>query len=110
MEKWKPFFASTTGKMVITIVVAVFVYGLMALAASLGWMPLVILVFAVCAYFGWKVLDFITPNIFLIMPVGGWLVYYIIKGVVAFFIGFVVAPFRIGSMVSKNAAKTAEKK
>lgn len=36
---------------------------------------------------GWRALDRITPNIFLFLPVVGWVIYYVVKGVLSAFIG-----------------------
>jgi hypothetical protein len=33
--------------------------------------------------YGWKALTFITPNIFIIMPIIGWVIYFLIKLVIA---------------------------
>lgn len=110
MEQFKSFLASSLGKIVVTAVSAVVIYGLFLIAAGAGSPLLALIVFACCAYFGWKILNFITPNIFLIMPLAGWVIYFLVKGVLAFFIGFIVAPFQIGSMISKSvSASVAEK-
>ncbi len=39
--------------------------------------------------YAWRFLSFITPNIFIIMPIIGWVIYFFIKLMVSFFI----APF-----------------
>lgn len=109
MNELKHFLATTAGRVVVTIVTAVLIFGLILLAAEIEFMPLVFLVFAVCTYFGWKALNFITPNIFLIMPVVGWIIYWLIKGVISFFVGCFVAPFQIGAMVSKAVRDSAKK-
>lgn len=109
MENQKPFLATTAGRIVVTLVSAAVIYGLMLLCANIGGFALALIVFACCAYFGWKALNFITPNIFLIMPIGGWIIYFLIKGIVAFFIGFVIAPFQIGAMISKSVSRSAAK-
>ncbi len=36
--------------------------------------------------YGWKVLTFITPSVFLIMPLIGWVIYFVIKFCIAIFI------------------------
>lgn len=101
MEKFKSFLASTLGKVVVTIVSAVVIYGLFLIAASAESFLFALIVFGCCAYFGWRTLSFITPRIFLIMPLAGWVVYFLIKGVLSFFLGFIVAPFQIGIMISR---------
>lgn len=44
---------------------------------------------------GWKVLNKITPSIFLWLPVIGWVIYFVIKLTLAFLIGWVAMPIRI---------------
>lgn len=39
--------------------------------------------------YGWRALSFITPRVFIIMPIIGWVIYFLIKLVVSLFI----APF-----------------
>lgn len=56
-------------------------------------------------YFGWQALTRITPSIFLVMPIGGWLLYFLIKGVLSFLIGIFVAPF----VISKKIVAAIEK-
>lgn len=55
---------------------------------------LVALVLLVCfagVPFGWSVLNKITPNIFLILPLAGWVIYFSIKFAISFLIGWIVA-------------------
>ena len=44
---------------------------------------------------GWSVLNRITPNVFLILPFFGWLIYFGVKFYIAGMVGFFIAPFRI---------------
>ncbi len=101
MESFKKFLSTTLGRVVVTIVSAIIIFGIFLIAIETEITILCIIIFAVCAYFGWRVLDFITPNIFLIMPIGGWILYYVIRGALSFMVGFFVAPFQIGAMVSR---------
>lgn len=41
---------------------------------------------------GWRVLDRITPNVFLFMPLIGWLIYFGIKLTLASWVGVVALP------------------
>ena len=106
MNDVKKFLGSTIGRVVLTIVCAVLIYGIMLLCAGMDNFTIALIVFACCTYFGWRALNFITPNIFLIMPLAGWLIYFVIKGVIAFFIGFIIAPFQIGAMISKSVSES----
>lgn len=44
---------------------------------------------------GWQVLNMITPNIFLFMPIIGWIVYFIIKLFLSIIIGWIVLPIKM---------------
>ena len=48
-----------------------------------------------CIPYGWKVLNRITPNVFLWMPFVGWLIYFIVKAVLAAMIGIFVLPYTL---------------
>lgn len=110
MEKFKAFLVSPLGKTVVTILSAVVIYGVILVAANMGSAIIALAVFGVCAYFGWKTLNFITPRIFLIMPLVGWVIYFIIKGILSFLLGFIVAPFQIGAWVSRSVSRSAAEK
>lgn len=44
---------------------------------------------------GWSFLSRITPDIFLFLPLIGWLVYITIKLPIAMFVGFFITPYKI---------------
>ncbi len=46
-------------------------------------------------YAGWLFLDKISPNIFLLMPFAGWIIYFVIKISIASVVGWFVLPFRL---------------
>lgn len=48
---------------------------------------------------GWSVLNMITPNIFLFLPLVGWLIYFSIKAVIAMLVGIVVMPVKIALVI-----------
>jgi len=101
MENFKKFLASTLGKVVVTLVSAVLIFGLLLLCTTFDSEYLALIIAVLCGYFGWKALSFITPNFFLIMPIGAWAIYYLVKGVLSVFVGVFVAPFQIGLMISR---------
>ncbi|MBQ3554544.1 MAG: hypothetical protein IJA08_07660 [Clostridia bacterium] len=45
--------------------------------------------------FGWMALSAITPKVFLVMPIVGWIAYFAIKFVLAFLIGWVALPIKL---------------
>ena len=44
---------------------------------------------------GWKALNRITPNIFLFLPIIGWVVYFVIKIFLSSVIGIFLLPIRL---------------
>lgn len=56
---------------------------------------------------GWSALSRITPNVFLIMPLVGWGIYFLVKLVLSLMIGMFITPFKIVQVV--NGLKEAKK-
>jgi len=55
---------------------------------------------------GWKSLTAITPQVFLFLPLLGWLFYFLIKFVLAFFVGLLALPIRtIRNIIRLNQLK-----
>lgn len=48
---------------------------------------------------GWKSLTMIQPNIFLIMPLVGWVIYFVIKGLISLLLGIFILPYRIAKFI-----------
>ncbi len=44
---------------------------------------------------GWRTLTKITPQVFLFLPIGGWVLYFLLKGLLSMFIGWTTLPFRV---------------
>ncbi|MGY0426354.1 MAG: hypothetical protein ACWIPI_05925, partial [Polaribacter sp.] len=44
---------------------------------------------------GWKIVTYITPTIFLFLPLVGWLVYFIVKFSLSIAVGLVMFPVRL---------------
>ncbi|MFC7373082.1 hypothetical protein ACFQPF_15690 [Fictibacillus iocasae] len=59
---------------------------------------------------GWSALNKITPNIFLFMPLMGWVIYFLIKLGLSMVIGVFVLPFQVMKIVKglKEAKQLAE--
>ncbi|MBQ9679194.1 MAG: hypothetical protein IJV48_00715 [Ruminococcus sp.] len=112
MEKnqsgFKNFLLSNTGRIVMLAVLYLVIWGIVALFAGLGSSFIAIILFALLSYFGWKALDRITPNMFLIMSVGKWVAYYIVKGILSFFIGFFVAPYQIAKIITNKIQESVD--
>ena len=44
---------------------------------------------------GWKTLNRVTPQVFLFLPIIGWVLYFLLKGVLSLFVGLVALPVRM---------------
>ncbi len=107
MNKLKRFFVSLAGRIVMIALLYVIILSIcMGIVEATDSTLILGIVFVILGYFGWQTLSMITPNIFLIMPIGGWLIYYLIKGLLSIFIGAFVAPFviarKIVAIISKG--------
>ncbi len=105
---FKKFLCSGVGKAVIITILYCLIFGFMVLIAESNFKGIeyVAIVFVLLfAIFGWKALNKIQPEIFLFMPIGGWLIYFIVKGVLSIIIGMFVAPF----VISKKIAEIIQK-
>ena len=100
---FKNFLISPFGKFVMIVIFYALIWGFMVLCSTTlfensTYAPIIMAV--ILGYFGWKALNRITPNIFLIMPIGGWFVYFFFKGMLSVAIGMFVAPFVIANMIA----------
>ena len=107
-SKFKVFLLSSSGRIALIAVLYLLIWGLIAIFAGIGSTVIALILFVLLAYFGWKALNKITPDVFLIMPIGGWVIYFLIKGILAFFIGFFVAPFQIAKMITDHIQASIE--
>ena len=97
----KLFFISPLGRLVIIIPCAAIIVGLIVLGIGSNALVISGLTLLACAIFGWRALNSITPDIFLFMSIGGWAIYFLIKGLLSIFIGAFVAPVQIANSISK---------
>lgn len=107
MSKATPFLkflASAAGRVVLFIVFALIIWGLMSAAININEFVCLILAVAL-GYFGWQQLNKITPALFVWMPIGAWLVYFLVKGILSVLIGYFVAPFWLAKKVSGKVMK-----
>ncbi|MDO5671547.1 MAG: hypothetical protein Q4G30_01640 [Actinomycetaceae bacterium] len=87
--------------------VALFLFGF---SAPMPWPFLIALCFAGIPA-GWRSLTKITPDVFLFLPLIGWVIYFGVKAVLAVIVGVVALPiyaikaFREISMVNKMLAE-----
>lgn len=55
---------------------------------------LLIIGFATFPY-GWRGLSMITSKFFLILPIIGWVIYFVVKGLAAFYLGWAFAAYKL---------------
>ena len=105
---FRKFLCSGLGRLCMIVVFYAIIFGLML--ASATWfenstfIPVVMAFIFAC--WGWKSLNKIQPSIFLIMPIGGWLIYLFVKGCLSLVIGMFVAPFVLSKTISEAVQDT----
>lgn len=106
----KEFLCSGAGRLAMIILFYALILGLFTMLMTLFEnSTVVILAFVVMfAYFGWKALNKINLNVILIMPIGKWVFYYVIKGLLSLFIGVFVAPFVLAKKIANEIQATAK--
>ncbi len=99
---FKDFLVSPLGKAAMIIVFYVVILMLFVFLTGVIDAPAVAVAIAVFfAYFGWKALNRITPDMFLFLSFTGWIVYFLIKFFLSIAIGVFVAPFVIAKKISE---------
>lgn len=100
-NRFKKFLVSPFGKIILVLILYFVVMGsILAILTLFQNASFVAVIFAILfSYFGWKALSIITPRIFLIMPVGGWIIYVCVKAFLSFFLGVFVAPYVIAKKI-----------
>lgn len=49
---------------------------------------------------GWSFLSRLTPNVFVFLPIIGWLIYFLVKFALALCIGIFITPYKIYKIIS----------
>lgn len=96
---FKGFLLSGAGKAVMIAVFYILIFGIIMLFVQTDSAYLALIFMVIFAYFGWKSLDKIQPDIFLILPIIGWIIFFVIKFVLSLVIGIFVAPFQISNKI-----------
>lgn len=108
-SKFKEFLVSWAGKAVMIVLLYFIVMGLMVTFLQVFDAPVVAVIFAIAlGSCGWKALNRITPDLFVVMSIKGWIIYYCIKGVLSVIIGVFVAPFVIAKAVAEGIQQNLE--
>jgi hypothetical protein len=61
-------------------------------------------------FWGWKVISFIQPKMFLFLPIVGWLIYFLIKFLLSYFVGIVAMPIGIARIIMRHVSANAKEK
>ena len=101
-SRFKQFLSSRSGKIVMIIILYGILLCLLTLATEIVGDTGGLIIGIICGIFGWKALNKIRPNVFLIMPVIGWFIYFCIKGILSVMIGCFVAPFVIAKWITEK--------
>ena len=96
------FFKGSGGRILITAISALVIWGLMVVFIYSDIYPIVLIIAGVCAFFGWRALSRIQPTMFVWMSWVGWLVYFAVKFFLSVAIGFFIAPFVIGKKIGES--------
>ncbi len=101
---FKEFLCSSVGKAVMIVMLYVVILGLLMLCVNIfDNSEAVGLIFALAlGVFGWKALNRIQPSMFLFLPLAGWVLYFVIKGLLSIVVGVFAAPFVIAKKITKS--------
>lgn len=108
-NKIKNFLCSPLGKVGLTVVLyAVFLILTLAIVPNLpdNFALFILIPFA---FFGWKFLNKLQPDIFLIMPIVGWIIFYVVKAVLSVICGLFVTPYVISKSIIKAVTASLDK-
>ncbi len=97
---FKDFLLSKGGYIGMIAILYLVIWGIMLALISTNATIIAFVYLGVFSFFGWKALNKITPEMFVWMPLKGWLIYFVIKFILSFFIGMFVAPFQIAKMIT----------
>ena len=104
-SKFKTFLLSKTGKwtMIALFYVIIFLLGMLAVGSR---NEIFVMAYGIIVIvFGWLSLSKITPNIFLVLPIVGWLIFFVVKFFLSIFVGMFTTPFYVSKLITKLVQK-----
>lgn len=108
MEKqtgFKGFLLSTGGRITMIALFYLIIWGVLVALTNTN-SPIIGVIYGVLfAFFGWRALNKITPDVFLWMSFMGWIIYFVVKLFLSVVIGLFVAPFQIAKMITNAIQK-----
>lgn len=63
------------------------------------------LIALVCAIVGWRAITVVQPGMFVWMPFAGWIIYLVVKFIIAYFVGLFITPYTIGNRIADALSK-----
>lgn len=100
--KFKELLSSKGGYYGMIAILYAIIWGIMVALTSTNSTAIAFIYVAVFTFFGWKALNRITPDIFLFMPLVGWVIYFVAKFILSIVVGMFVAPFQIAKKISSS--------
>ena len=97
----RSFLASKFGTLVLTVVLFFIIVGILMICINLDFPYPAFVLALIFAYFGWRVLNRITPAMFIWMPLVGWLFYFGFKLIISVLIGYFAAPYFFAKKISE---------
>ncbi len=85
------------GKMLAYLIVYLIAFGLVALSIAIPFIAPITALFAII--YGWRFINFLTPAMFVWMPIAGWLIYFTVKFFVAAILGLFIVPYHIAKKI-----------
>ena len=101
-QNFKDFLTSSMGKIILTAILIFIIYGTIILLATLGLAVVVIPIGLIMMVFGWRVLGPTNPFLMIFASGNFMIFYYIFKVILAFIIGYFVAPFQLARIIVKR--------
>lgn len=99
-SKFKEFLLSKGGQIGMIALFYLIIWGIMVALTATNSTVLAFIYIALFTYFGWQALNKITPDMFVWMPLKGWVIYYVIKFILSLIVGMFVAPFQIAKKIT----------
>lgn len=99
-SKIKEFLLSKGGQIGMIAILYLVIWGIMVALTATHSTVIAFIYIVLFTYFGWNALNRITPNMFVWMPLIGWIIYYVVKFILSIIVGMFVAPFQIAKKIT----------
>lgn len=99
-SKFKRIILSNGGYIGMIVILYIIIWGIMVALTATDSMVIALIYVALFTYFGWLALNKITPQMFVWMPLKGWIIYFVVKFILSIIVGMFVAPFQIAKKIT----------